>query len=284
MEHVREARPGPDGRMVRVWIAVGALAFAPALLALARVWSAVPYYAHGFLVPVFAGAAAYGLRERLVASSTPSPRVWAWAAVLSVYGLGLASDSTSLQGLALVGAVAAGVLQLWGRLGVRTLAFPLFFLLFMVPLPGALVDPFIRWLQLLVSGAAVTALDAFGAGVVHQGNVLVLPNGESLFVADACSGITSLITLTPLAVALAWYAESRWSARFWILASVVPLAMAANLLRVVGTTLAVQRWGTEAVLESAWHDLSGVGTFTLACVGLLGVSNLVGRRRDAQPA
>jgi exosortase len=204
--------------------------------------------------------------------------------VLSVYGLGLASDSTSLQGLALVGAVAAGVLQLWGRLGVRTLAFPLFFLLFMVPLPGALVDPFIRWLQLLVSGAAVTALDAFGAGVVHQGNVLVLPNGESLFVADACSGITSLITLTPLAVALAWYAESRWSARFWILASVVPLAMAANLLRVVGTTLAVQRWGTEAVLESAWHDLSGVGTFTLACVGLLGVSNLVGRRRDAQPA
>jgi exosortase len=153
-----------------------------------------------------------------------------------------------------------------------------------VPLPGALVDPFIRWLQLLVSGAAVTALDAFGAGVVQEGNVLLLPGGESLFVADACSGITSLITLTPLAVALAWYAESRWSARFWILASVVPLAMAANLLRVVGTTLAVQRWGTEAVLESAWHDLSGVGTFTLACVGLLGVSNLVGRRRDAQPA
>lgn len=269
---------------VWIWIAVGALAFAPAVLALARVWSSVPYYAHGFLVPVFAGAAALGVRERLVPAPAPGYGRWAWAAVLGIYLLGLAAGSVGLQGLALVGAVAAGVLQLWGPAGVRTLAFPLLFLLFMLPLPGVLVDPFIRWLQVQVSAAAVAVLHVLGSGVGREGNILVLSSGESLFVADACSGITSIITLTPLAVALAWYAEKRWSTRAWILVSVVPLAMAANLLRVVGTTLAVDRWGSEAVLASAWHDLSGLATFTLACLGLLGVSRLVRRRSRAAAA
>lgn len=284
MVHVPGAQPGPQARLSRVWIAAAALAFAPALIGLARVWTSVPYYAHGFLVPVFAGAAAYGVRDRLVPVAASNASSWAWAAVLGAYLLGLAAGSISLQGIALVGGVAAGVLQLWGATGLRLLAFPLFFLIFMVPLPAALVDPFIRWLQIQVSGAAVAVLHGLGSEVAREGNVLVLTSGEALFVADACSGITSLITLTPLAVALAWYAEKRWSARASILASVIPLAMAANLLRVVGTTLAVERWGTEPVMKSAWHDLSGVATFSLACVGLLAVSSLVGRRRDAAPA
>ena len=281
MVDVPEAGAAPESGLTRVWIVIAALAFAPVLLELARVWSSVPYYAHGFLVPIFAWTAAYGVRDRLVAVSG-QPRIpWVWAAVLGAYLLGLMAGDITIQGLALVAAVAAGVLQRWGPAGLRTLGFPLFFLLFMVPFPRVLVEPFIGWLQLQVSEVATAVLGVIGSSVVREGNVLVLPSGDALFVADACSGITSLITLTPLAVALAWYSEKRWSARFWILASVVPLAVVANLIRVIGTTLAAERWGTTAVVESAWHDLSGLATFTLACVGLLGVSNLVRRRHDA---
>jgi exosortase len=284
MVDVPGAQTAPDSGLTRTGILVAVLAFAPVLLGLARVWGSVPYYAHGFLVPIFAGAAAYGLRDRLVAAPAQPRIVWAWAAVLGVYLLGLMAGDITLQGLALVAAVTTGVLQTWGLAGVRTLGFPLFFLLFMVPLPRVLVEPFIGWLQLQVSEAATAVLSLVGSSVSREGNVLILPGGEALFVADACSGITSLITLTPLAVALAWYAEKRWSSRFWILASVVPLALVANLLRVVGTTLAAERWGSAAVVASAWHDLSGLATFTLACVGLLGVSNLVRGGHDAAPA
>jgi exosortase len=286
MMPIPDAQQGPaaDSSRAWVWIAVGVAAFAPALLALARIWSSVPYYAHGFLVPVFAGAAAYGVRDQLVPAPRASRAGAGWAAVFGAYLAGLAAGSASLQGLALIGAVATGVYQLWGRAGVRTLAFPLFFLVFMVPLPGAMVDPFIRWLQGLVSWAAVAVLHGIGAEVIREGNILHLASGEALFVADACSGITSLITLTPLAVALAWYTENRWAPRAWILVSVIPLAMAANLLRVVGTTLAVERWGIDPVMNSPWHDMSGLATFALACFGLLAVSGWGGRRHDAEPA
>jgi exosortase len=284
MVHVPGTRPEPDARLSRSWAILVLLAFTPALFGMARVWTSVPYYAHGFLVPVFAAAAGWGLRDRLVAQAPPGGAAWAWAGVLVLYLLGLGIESVTLQGLAVVGGVAAGVLQLWGMPGLRTLAFPVAFLVFMVPLPAGLVEPFILWLQLQVSSVGVSVLHALGSGVSRAGNVLMLPSGEALFVADACSGITSLITLTPLAVALAWYAEKRWSARFWVLASVVPLAMGANLLRVVGTTLAVERWGTAPVMESAWHELSGVATFTLACVGLLAVSGAVRRGAHATAA
>ena len=266
------------------WLAAVGLAFTPALLDLARLWASVPYYSHGFLVPVFAWAAASAHRRELGPIGVHPASGWVWIPVLGAYALGVASASVSLQGLALVGAMAAGVFQLWGAAGLRLLAFPLLFLLFMVPPPPALVSPFIGWLQLQVSIASVEVLRAAGFSIAREGNLLLQPGGESLFIAEACSGITSLLTLTPLAVALAWYTERAWGRRLLIVASVVPLAMAANLLRVVAITLATKRWGGASVLESSWHEIGGLATFALACAGLLAVSCVVKWERNGAEA
>jgi exosortase len=196
-------------------------------------------------------------------------------AALGLYVLGLGAGSATIQGLGFVGALAGVVLGLWGPAGLRRLAFPVGFLLFMVPLPGELVFSVVVSLQLLVSSVSVEVLQTLGFAVLREGNVLVLPGGNSLFVAEACSGITSIVTLTPLGVTLAYFTESAWSRRLLIIAAVIPLAILGNLVRVVGTVLAVDAVGAERVLHSPLHDLAGLLIFALVCLGLIAVGLLL---------
>jgi exosortase len=259
------------------------LAFLPALIALAGVWNSVDYYSHGYLVPVVAFWAAARSRARFsILPQRDRRAVIAGIAVIALYAIGLAVASVSIQGLALVAAVASCAFYLGGSKGLRVLAFPLAFLVFMVPLPADWLTPLIVDLQLLVSSAAVTLLDWFGSPVLRSGNVIYLPAGDSLFVAEACSGITSLVTLTPLAVVLAYFTEPTLARRLTIIFAVVPAAMLGNLLRVIVTVLAAQRYGAEAATGSWLHDSAGVLTFALACFALIGLGALMRRIAPAR--
>jgi len=162
------------------WLLAGALvaAFLPALIALVGVWTSVDYYSHGFLVPLVAYWAAARSRVRFaVLESRDRRAVVAVIAAVLLYALGLASGSVSLQGLALVVAVASCAFYLGGSRGLRVLAFPLAFLVFMVPLPEGWLTPLIVDLQLLVSSTAVELLGWFGSAVARSGNVIELPAG-----------------------------------------------------------------------------------------------------------
>ena len=172
------------------------LVFVPAGIALGRAWSSVYYYSHGFLVPVVAYWAAARGRTRFSIAANRDRRAFAVMAIaLGCYGIGSGAGVTALQGLGLVFAVVACVFYLGGSAGVRVLAFPLGFLFFMVPPPASWVTPVIVWLQVMVSEAAVVTLGWLGSEVTRIGNIIQLPAGDSLFVAEACSGITSIVTL-----------------------------------------------------------------------------------------
>lgn len=250
-------------------VALLTLAFAPAGVAMARVWVSFDYYSHGFLVPL---VAVWVAREKAAVRDWPlvrDPRGGALIAIaLAIYVLGLLAGEVTLQGIALVTAVAGAVCYLWGGAGLRTLAFPTGLLVFMVPIPPSWLNPLILDLQLLVSVAAVGVARAFGVAVVREGNVLVLPAGQSLFVAEACSGITSIVTLTPLALVLAYFTSRRLRTRGTIVACVIPAAMLGNLLRVVVTLLAADAVGVERATGNPLHEFAGLLTFLLAC-GLL---------------
>jgi exosortase len=242
------------------WLLAGALllAFLPALIALVGVWTSVDYYSHGFLVPLVAYWAAARSRARFeILKNRERRAIVAAIAVVLLYAMGLASGSVSLQGLAWVAAIATGAFYLGGSRGLRVLAFPLAFLVFMVPLPPPWLTPLIVNLQLLVSSAAVEILGWFGSAVVRSGNVIELPAGDTLFVAEACSGITSLVTLTPLAIVLAYF------------------TMLGNLLRVIVTVSAAERYGAEAATGNWLHESAGVITFVLACLALIGLGALM---------
>jgi exosortase len=276
------------GREIRTseWLLAGALllVFLPALIALVGVWTSVDYYSHGFLVPLVAYWAAARSRKRFSILKVRDRRAVVSAiAIVLFYAAGLAVGSVSLQGLALVAAVANCAFYLGGTEGLRVLAFPLAFLVFMIPLPPEWLNALIIDLQLLVSSVAVDLLGWAGSAVSRSGNVIQLPSGDSLFVAEACSGITSLVTLTPLAIILAYFTEQTLARRLTIIVAVVPAAMIGNLLRVIVTVLAAERYGAEAATGNWLHELAGLFTFTLACIALIGLGALM-RRFAPAPA
>jgi exosortase len=280
-----EASAAPAQRLApREWVLLALLgaAFAPALISLAGVWSSVDYQSHGFLVPVVSLWVA--LRERYAwrrLAIRPDGRGLALlAAAVFVYLAGIAIGSVSLQGVAFVAALAGAVLYTRGPAWLRQLGFPIAFLLFMVPVPSTWIAPFIVRLQFFVSDASVRILHALGVAITREGNVLVLPDGASLFVAEACSGVTSVITLAPLAVLLAYLTLRRPAARIALVFAVVPLAMAGNLARVLATVGAAQRFGSEVATQGPPHELLGLLTYAVA-VGLLLALGAVLRSSDA---
>jgi exosortase len=260
-----------------------AAAFAPALLAMARVWSTVDYQSHGYLVPVVAGWIAWSTRPRRarLPSVQDARGALLLAAALALYAASLLASSASGQGLALVAAASGAIWYLRGWHQLRALAFPLGFLLFMVPIPPDWLAPVIVRLLDFVSSASVGLLQGFGVTVAREGNVIRLPGGQDLFVAEACSGLTSLVTLTPIAVLIAYLTPIGTLRRVLLVALVVPIAMAANLLRVVATVLGARAWNAAAVTGDPVHTLLGLAVYAVGCLGLLAVARALAVRRAA---
>lgn len=264
-----------------LWIGVG-VAFAPALAGLARQWLADDTYAHGFLVPLVSVAAARAKLPELGPSRRWPVGLGGVGAALALYAAGLAAGGVALQGLALVLALCGLVAFRWGLAGLRRLAFPLVFLLFMIPLPAAWLAPVVVGLQLGVSSAAVAVLHEFGVAVLREGNVIVIPGGSELFVGEACSGITSVVTLIPLGVLLAYFTERSTWRRVAIVAAVVPAALVGNFIRVVATVLAARAIGAERATSGWLHEYAGIMTFAFACLLVVGLGALL--REPATPA
>jgi exosortase len=141
-------------------------------------------------------------------------------------------------------------------------------------------------LQILASELASFLLPIFGVPVLREGNVIQLP-AMPLEVAEACSGIRSLMSLTTLAIVYGFFLETKTWPRVWLALSAIPIAVAANAFRIVGTGLMVQHWDPEKAL-GFFHEFSGWVIFIVS-LGLLfaihsGVKalvNYVGTKRTA---
>ena len=260
-------------------VGVLALIWVPGFLALSSVWSTVEYASHGYLVPLVALWAATAHRERLAAlpSAPLSGGLLLLAGLGMAYIAGLLFGQMTILGLLAVATVVATVLALRGPGWVRALQFPLGYLLFMVPLPISWVTPLIVKLQLLVSTLGVRILQGGGVAVYREGNVLTLPGDHSLFVAEACSGITSLITLIPIGVFIAYFTEVVPWRRAVLVLSVLPIALAGNLLRVILTVVLAIEVDVEFATEGPLHEWAGVATYVLGCLCLLGIGAFLRR-------
>ncbi len=268
--------------MTRFEIVIGAVLaviWIPGGLTLARVWGEVDYASHGFIVPFVAlwTATAHRVRLAQLESRSSGAGLVGLGLTALLYLAALALKDATLVGLAAVATVSFSLLALRGMEWVRTLRFSLGYLLFMVPLPADWVAPLIVKLQLLVSSVAVSLLQDAGVAIYREGNVLSLPGSKYLFVAEACSGITSLITLIPIGVVIAYLMEVRLARRLAVVAAVLPIALAGNLLRVILTVLLAIRVDVELVTSGPLHEWTGVGSYLIGCLALLGVSALMRR-------
>jgi exosortase len=164
--------------------------------------------------------------------------------------------------------IAGIILFLAGWKMLRAVAFPLAFLIFMIPIPVIIYNQITFPLQLIASRLATFWLEVVQVPVLRDGNVLVLSN-LSLEVAEACSGIRSLMSLIALAVAYGHFAEPRRWVRYALVLLMVPSAIVTNAMRIVGAGVLAHKFGPQAA-EGFLHQFSGwmvfLGTLVLIFV------------------
>ncbi|MGB9082491.1 MAG: exosortase/archaeosortase family protein, partial [Desulfuromonadaceae bacterium] len=130
-------------------------------------------------------------------------------------------------------------------------------------------------LKLFVTKVSVAFLKIVGVVVIREGNIIMFPT-TTLEVADACSGIRSLISLLAIAVAYAFLMRTSNIRRWFIILSAVPIAVATNALRVIVTGILAQWWGAKAA-EGFFHEFAGMAVFILAVVTLVGCGEALRR-------
>ena len=229
----------PNGRLRSpwVWVAIaGAIllaAYAPVIRYLVRDWIVDDNVSHGFFVPLVAGYVAWQKRSEL-RSIELAPNWWGLVVVvlaaLQMYAATLGVE-LFLGRVAFVIAIAGVVLFIGGAKLVRILAFPLFLLLFMIPIPAILYNQLTLPLQLFASKVAEQALTLLGIPVIREGNILELAR-QRLSVVEACSGIRSLLSLSFLSLVYAYLFDRKVWMRGVLFVATVPIAVLANASRV----------------------------------------------------
>ena len=233
-------------------------------------------YSHGFLIVPIAAYLVWERRTRLTAEPI-KPSAFGLVILggsLATLGAGILGAELFLSRVSMIGVVAGVVLFTMGWRALQRLAFPIAFLLLMIPIPAIIFNQIAFPLQLLASKAAEFTLSGLGIPVLREGNVIVLAN-TSLEVAEACSGIRSLISLVTLAIVYGYFTDKRAWARLVLALAAVPVAVFANGVRVAGTGVAAHYYGPAAA-EGFFHTVSGWTLFVVAFVMLFGIQRVLG--------
>ena len=242
---------------------------------LASQWSHDPNFSHGFIVPVFSLYVLWEQRQRFSNLLTRPTWEGLWLLIPGLLCLvvGTFGAELFLSRVSLVPVLGGVVALLLGWRYLRAAAFPWLFLLLMIPLPALLFNQITFPLQIFASQIAANVLPILGVPVLREGNVIRLP-AMALEVAEACSGIRSLMSLVTLAIMYGYVLEKRWSVRALLALAAVPIAVAANSLRIVGTGLLVQYWDPEKA-EGFFHTFSGWIIFIVSILLLFAVRRVL---------
>ena len=254
-----------------VWFGLLLVAcYGPVLGRLVNQWSTDGDMGHGFFVPIVAGYIAWQRRSELLEAWGPSN--W-WGLVVVAWGAAQLYAATLgaelfLARTAFIVSLAGMVLFLGGTKALRILAFPLFLLFFMVPIPAIIYNVVTFKLQTLASQLAEGALAVLGVPVLREGHILRLPN-QSLSVVEACSGIRSLLTLSFLSLVYAYFFDKKVWMRAGLLVATVPIAIVANASRVTVSGLLSQV--NPELAEGLFHSAAGWLIFMFGLLLLVAV-------------
>lgn len=245
-----------------------------------RMWdrwnNAHGYYSHGPLVlPIAVVTAWLIVRKRglPLESTKGSRRVGLLLLIGSmlVHLLSMYPRVTFLSGMMIPPAIAGCMLYLGGWPMLGRLWFPVAFLIFMVPLPDVTINDINFPLKLFAASTSTAIVDASGVSAYVAGSDIVLGSGTRLTVEDACSGLRSLISLMAFATLFTYACKLRGYKRLLLFLSAVPVAVAANIVRIVVLALVANAYGVKLATPGGWvHDVMGFVVFVVAfCIMFL---------------
>lgn len=291
----RSAQRSPDeakgrvGQLTAVGLVLGALliVYWPVIAGLVEAWSTDDNYSHGFFIVPLALYFAWERRRAIAAAPVRPSMLGAIVVAGSLFLLvaGLLGAELFLSRVSIIGAIAGAVLFLFGWPMLRILFFPLAFMLLMVPLPAIIFNKIAFPLQLLASHVGEYTISSLDIPILREGNVLILANA-TLEVAEACSGIRSLVSLFTLGIVFGYFVDRRVWVRAIIALSAIPVAILANGLRVASAGVAAHNFGAAGV-EGLFHEFSGWVVFVIAFLMMFALQRLLQRflpPRPVQPA
>ena len=245
------------------------------LTSLAHQWWTDPNFSHGVFVPPFVAFVIW--RERNQLARIPVKPSWTGLPIIvlalgtllaGVFGAELFLSRSSLILLA-----GGCVVHFAGWRYFRALLLPWLFLFLMIPIPAIVFNQITLPLQFFASETAADILRLLGVPVLREGNVIVLPR-MPLEVAEACSGIRSLMSLGTMAIIYGYFADSSVWRRVVLALMAIPVSVAANALRIVGTGLTVQYWDPDKAL-GFFHEFSGWLIFVVSLIMLFALHALL---------
>jgi exosortase len=252
-------------RVVLALVAVEfVLVYAPTVNWLIDRWTlSVWHNAHGMLIPV---AVAYFAWQELRPLQHVKAEGSAWGFLfllpaLALHVLDTGMHTQILSAASIVVALPGLSLLFLGTAKTKAIAFPLAFMVFMLPIPLVVTERIHLLLREIATAATAAVVPWLGISLFAEGTSLHLREGV-LQVGDACSGFSTLYASCAVA-ALTAYGCNHWRGRLLALAGAVPLAIGANIIRIVLLVLAVRFLGISS-LDTWIHPASGMLTFAIA--------------------
>lgn len=267
-------------------VAIGlAAVYLPSYFALASTTWATDENGHGPIILAVFVWLVWQQRDALIAGPRLPGPLLGWGSFivgLLMFVLGRSQSIDTLEVASHIPLLLGILLLMRGWTAVRKLWFPLVFLLFLIPLPGLLVDALTGALKQQVSVVVENLLYALGYPIARNGVVLSVGQYQ-LLVADACSGLNSMFSLSALGLLYLYLMPGRSKAHVAImLAAILPIAFAANVIRVITLVLVTYYFGDEAGQGFA-HNAAGMLLFVFALALLIGLDGalrwLFSRRR-----
>ncbi len=266
------------GRLLSVIFVAALLSalFYPTLRWLVAEWLGNDYYSHGPLVPLISGFFAWRLSAKRPGEARRGSDNSLWGLTLLVLGLtsylyAIFRHAYFLAALAMIVLIAGLIWFLLGPTMLRHYAFPVLFLIFMIPLP--FVEPLSVPLAQITGAISAGCLQLFGVPVTVNGAQVSLSNTQ-LVVGAQCSGLRSIVTLLTLVAILVFILQGPWWGKALLALSSLPIAAAGNLLRVSSLLVVANTWGADAGFKY-YHDYSGFVFFLSALILLLLISRLL---------
>ena len=244
--------------------------FFPVWRQLVVTWSESDQYSHGFLIVPISIFLIWQKRKSLKQiNPIPDRKGFAIALIgLIFYLVGHFGEIRTLSSLAMWAFICGTIIYWWGTAVFKELAFPLFFLLFMIPVPSQIFASLTLPLQLFVSKISVIIAQLSGVPTFREGNVINIP-GHNLQVVHACSGLRSIVSLLMLS-AIWGYIQLRFNLLRWFVFLLgVPVAIFVNVVRVAMMIMSFYFFGIDLTTGTI-HTILGVALFVLALI-LLGL-------------
>jgi len=266
--------PLPYGQFV-ILVALTSWLYGSTLTHLVKQWWHDPNFSHGFFVPAFSAFVVWQRRSHL--AQIPLKPSWPGAGIvalaLAVLVVGQTGAELFLARFSLLLLVCGLIVLFLGWNCLRALLFPITFLVLMIPIPTIVFNQITFPLQFLASRLSAEGLSWLGVPVLREGNVIILP-AMALEVAEACSGIRSLMSLATLAIIYGYLMDRNIAVRVLLAVASVPIAIVANGSRILGTGLLVQYWEPDKA-EGFFHAFSGWLIFVVSLGMVYGLHRIL---------